>query len=135
MIFIDTNYFLRFILKDNQTQYLEAKRLFLEAARGEIELTSSSIVFFEIHFVLKSYYGKDKKLIVDILSKILNLNIFFPEKKLLQASLSLLEHSPVGLEDCHNLICAKILNVEEFKTFDIKLNKEFKKLVGKKKAA
>lgn len=46
MIFVDTNYFLRFILKDNQVQYLKARQLFLDAAKGEIELISSTTVFF-----------------------------------------------------------------------------------------
>lgn len=37
MIFVDTNYFLRFLLKDNQAQYLQAKELFLSAAQGKQE--------------------------------------------------------------------------------------------------
>lgn len=133
MIFVDTNYFLRFVLQDNELQYLEAKKLFLTAARGEIELISSTTVFFEIHFVLKSFYKKDKSSLIDILSKILNLNIVFPEKQLLQASLNFYEKSAAGLEDCYNIAFSKMVAVKEFKTFDIKLGKEFEKIVGKEK--
>ena len=125
MIFVDTNYFLRFILKDNQDQYLEAKKLFLEAAKGRMELITSTTVFFEIHFVLKSFYGKDKQLLVEILSEILNLNVIFSEKQLLQDSLKLYTRSVVGLEDCYNLVFAKEQDIKTFKTFDQKLSKVF----------
>ncbi len=135
MIFVDTNYFLRFVLQDNETQYLEAKKLFLEAAKGKIELITSSVVFFEIHFVLKSFYKKDKSSMVYILSKILNLSVIFPEKQLLQISLSIYEKSVVGLEDCYNIAFSKMVGIKEFKTFDIKLGKEFEKIVGKKKSS
>ncbi len=134
MIFVDTNYFLRFILRENKLQYLEAKKLFLGAAKGEIELITSSVVFFEIHFVLKSFYKKDKSFLVEILSKILNLSIIFPEKQLLQESLAFYEKSVIGLEDCYNLAFSKMAGVTEFKTFDIKLAKEFEKIVGEKKS-
>ena len=60
MIFIDTNYLLRFLLKDIDSQYLEAKKLLLQAARGEKKVITSTIVFFELFWVLKSYYKKDK---------------------------------------------------------------------------
>ena len=129
MIFVDTNYFLRFFLQDNSPQYQEAKKLFLEGAKGKVELISSTTVFFGIHFVLKSFYGKDKQLLVEILSNALNLSVIFPEKQLLQACLKLYEKSAVGLEDCYNIIFADMLKVKDFKTFDIKINKEFEKIV------
>ena len=31
MIFVDTNYFLRYLLQDNQVQYQKAKQLFIES--------------------------------------------------------------------------------------------------------
>lgn len=147
MIFVDTNYFLRFLLKDNKSQYLQVKNLFLEAAQGKIELISSSTVFFEIHFVLKSFYKKDKLFLIEILTEILNLSVVFPEKQLLQESTRLWEKSAVSLEDCYNIAFSRVIGAEEFKTFDEKLQKvakalleketlesdEFESIVGKKK--
>ncbi len=134
MIFVDTNYFLRFLLKDNKSQYLQVKKLLIKAAQGKIELISSSIVFFEVHFVLKSFYKKDKSFLIGILTEILNLSVVFPEKHLLQESIRLYGKSAVGLEDCYNIAFSKVAGVKEFKTFDIKLGKEFEKIVGKKKS-
>jgi len=58
MIFVDTNYFLRFLLKDIGKQHQKAKKLFEKAASGEIKLFTSMIVFFEIYWVLFSFYKR-----------------------------------------------------------------------------
>ncbi len=60
MIFVDTNYFLRFFLRDSREQYLIVKQFFLDGASGKIKLFTSLIVLFEVYWVLKSYYGKEK---------------------------------------------------------------------------
>src|SRR3990167_1086604 len=91
MIFVDTNYFLRFLLKDNSEQYSIAKNLFLSGAKGKTELFTSLIVFFEIYWVLKSYYEKNKDELNKTLNKILNLTfIVFHEKERLVNSLKIL---------------------------------------------
>ena len=48
MIFVDTNYFLRFLLADNEPQYSKVKRLFLQAARGIVKLATSVVVFLRL---------------------------------------------------------------------------------------
>lgn len=134
MTFVDTNYFLRFLLNDIESQYHEAKNLFLRAGRGEEELFSSIVVFFEVFWVLKSTYQKDKQALVEKLDKLLKLNVEFNEHQVLIESVNLFKKLTLSLEDCYNLCLAKEKGVKHFKTFDIKLGNEFEKLVGKKKA-
>ena len=43
MIFVDTNYFLRFLLKDNKLQHRKAKQLMLDSAQGKLKLFTSII--------------------------------------------------------------------------------------------
>lgn len=127
MTFVDTNYFLRFLLKDNNLQHRSAKQLFLSAARGEIEVATSLIVFFEVYWVLKSYYEKKKDELNTILNKILSLTfIKLAEREKLTKSLKLFASTTLSLEDCYNLILAKELAVENFASFDEKLKKHFK---------
>ena len=147
MIFVDTNYFLRFLLKDDEQQYLIVRKLFIESARRKIKLVTSLVVFFEVVWVLKSSYGKDKKSMVETLFNMLKLDFEIPEKYQIIESLSLFQKTNLSLEDCYNLVFAKNINSSEFKTFDSKLdkvakelleketldNEEFEKLVGKKK--
>ncbi|MEK7617063.1 MAG: PIN domain-containing protein [Patescibacteria group bacterium] len=128
MIFVDTNFFVRFLLKDNDQQYLIAKKLFEEAAQKKIRLTTSLVVFFEIVWVLRSSYGKDRQALADSLYKILKLDFELAERKLLIESLNIFQKTALSFEDCYNLVFAKIRGIKEFKTFDAKLNREFEKL-------
>ena len=128
MIFVDTNYFLRFLLKDINNQYLEAKNLFFSASEGKTALITSTVVFFEIYWVLSSYYGRNKIETANVLKKVLSLNfIELEERQILFNSLSLFEKSSFDLEDCYNVCYAKSKGIRSFKTFDRKLDKEFDK--------
>ncbi len=126
MIFIDTNYFLRYLLNDISEHYQEAKKLFLAGAEGRVTLTTSSLVFFEIFWVLRSFYNLDKENIVTALQNVLKLSfIQLLERDILTNALMLFEQKNLDLEDCYNLYFAKSQKVDSFKTFDKKLEKEF----------
>ena len=128
MIFIDTNYFLRFLLNDISEQHSLVELLFLKASEGKENLLTSTIVFFEIYWVLSSYYEKEKSEIAEILQKILKLTfIELQEREILLNSLILFKETNLDLEDCYNLYFAKSHRVNSFGTFDKKLEKEFTK--------
>ncbi len=121
MIFVDTNYFLRFLLRDNEGQYQDAKQLLLDGACGKVKLTSSTVVFFEIVWVLRSVYGKDKQALVSILHRLLSLNVEFGQMQELFDSIDLFAQKNLSLEDCYNIVYAKERKAVDFKTFDKKL--------------
>ena len=122
MVFVDTNYFLRFLIEDNKEQSKIAKELFLESARGKQQLITSTITVFEIYWVFKSYYRKSKTEVVGILQKVLGMNfIRLDERDLLQAALNLFKAQNLSLEDCYNLTFALNNQTKIFKTFDVKL--------------
>ncbi len=130
-IFVDTNYFLRFLVKDIEEQSLIVKTLFNDGKDGKVKLFSSSIVFFEIYWVLVSSYKVENIKAIDILSKILEMDfIEFKERKLLQSALEIYCKNNLELEDCYNLAYAIRFDKEiDIATFDIKLQKAFKKLI------
>jgi len=126
VIFVDTNFFLRFLLEDIDSQSQEAKKLFLAGAQGREKLLTSTIVFFEIYWVLKTSIAKSQ--LAGILTKVLAMNfIIFDEYSRLVDSLDLFRNSNLSLEDCYNLAYAKEKNIKSFKTFDTKLSKFFEK--------
>lgn len=126
MIFVDTNYFLRLLLKDVAKQHQEAKKLFQKGALGEIKLFTSTIVFFEIYWVLSSFYKQKKAKIIETLTDILKMSFIFLEKKeLLQKALKIFAKTNLTLEDSYNLVYAKEIGAEDFKTFDKKLKNKF----------
>lgn len=129
-MFVDTNYFFRFLFKDINEQYLKVEILFLSATEGKTSLVTSTVVFFELYWVLKSYYEKKKAEIIQVLLKVLSFNfIRLEERELLLNALSLFQKKSLDLEDCYNIFYAKSQGVKTggFKTFDRRLEKEFNK--------
>lgn len=128
MTFIDTNYLLRFLLKDIRSQHQEAKQLLLKGSRGEERLVTSTVVFFELYWVLSSYYKKNKSDLVLLLKKILDLDfVVLKERSILRDSVKRFSNTNFDLEDCYNLSFSKTHKIKEFKTFDEKLVKQWNK--------
>jgi len=127
MTFVDTNYFLRYLLQDEQKQYQTAKEMFLAGSKGKEKLMSSTIVFFEIYWVLRSYYSVPKKKLLQTLGSILRMQfVRFSDRDILEKTIKLFDETNLSLEDCYNLSYAKVHGAREFKTFDQKLTKEFR---------
>lgn len=126
MEFVDTNYFLRYLLKDNKEQGDVAYSLFKEAILGKVKLFTSIIVFFEIYWLLSSFYSKKKDELINILSAILEMNfIRLDEGDLLKQAIQMYGTTNLDLEDSYNLVFAKHKKAMEFNTFDKKLKREF----------
>ena len=122
--FIDTNYFLRFLLKDDEKQFNIVYSLFQKGINGEIQLFTSVVVFFEIYWVLSSFYKKKKNKIIEFLKNILKLTfIDFENKTILEEAIIFFQKFNLDLEDCYNLAYAKLKKANEFITFDKILNK------------
>ena len=132
MIFVDTNYFLRYLLRDTENQYVEAKEVFLKAAQGNIKLITSTVVFFEVVWVLRAGYkriGRSKAELHSTLLKVLNLEVEFPDREVLVDGINFSLGSSLSLEDCYHLAFCKSKKVRELKTFDRNLGKNFEKML------
>jgi predicted nucleic acid-binding protein len=68
--FVDTNVFLRFLLKDNKNYFNKAKKYLTLAKEKKIVLILIPQVLFEIDYVLKGVYSISKKERVAILSNL-----------------------------------------------------------------
>lgn len=129
MTFVDTNYFLRFLLADVEAQHVQAKHLFTQGANGETALCTSLVVFLEIYWVLESFYGKRKSELISVLSDILAMRfIEFNERELCVKALNVFASAPISFEDSYNLVYASLLKASDFATFDKKLLKVWKNL-------
>lgn len=126
MTFVDTNYFLRFFLGEPYDQQAWAKTLFQKAARGDIELTTSLVVFFEVYWVASSFYRLKKEKIIEFLQNMLKMEFIHLENRaLLSDAVSLYQNTNFDLEDAYNLVYARATGAKEFATFDVKLKKKF----------
>ena len=119
MIFVDTNYFLAWLLEERDQQHRQALELFQGAAAGKKKLTSSVIVFFEIYWVLKSFYGKNKQEIMPVLNNLLKLSfIKWESRDLLIEAVATFSHTNLDLEDSYNLAFIRKKKIKTVKTFD-----------------
>lgn len=125
-VFVDTNVFLRFILSDVASQATRARKVFDEATRSRYKLYSSVIVFFEIYWVLKSSCGLVGVELVRKLKQILQLTVEFENYGLLVRAVDQMKKHNFDLEDAYNMNYARDLKVNEFETFDKKLQRRSK---------
>lgn len=124
MIFIDTNYFLRFLLNDVSSQHELVKELFKKGARGKEKLFTSTIVIFEVFWVLSSFYKKTKQETIKVLRGLLEMSFIKLEESLIfDRALDIYEESSLEFEDCYNIAYAKKNKMTEFASFDKKLVK------------
>ena len=128
MIFVDTNYFLRYFLKDIPSHHKIAKKLFTDGVKGSKKLFTSTIVIFEIYWVFTSFYQKTKNEVIDILNKTISLNfIKIVEREVIKEAIYLFNESNLDFEDCFNLVFARNNEMKDFATFDKKLENYLKK--------
>lgn len=128
MIFVDTNYFIRIIENAREKQTDEVRKMFFGGAKREVELSSSSVVFFEIYWLMKSFYKKEKKELVDVLKNVFDMTfIKWENEKILKEAVNTMEKINFDLEDAYNLAYAKKIGADEIASFDKKLQKVWEK--------
>ena len=71
-VFIDTNVWLRFLLKDERDQFAFSRRLIDLAEEGKVRPYTSAVVFLEINYVLAKVYGIPAKKVNEIIEGILS---------------------------------------------------------------
>lgn len=77
----DTNIFLRFLLKDNENFYQQARNYITEAKEKKIVLILLTQVIFEIDYVLRGVYKLTHKESTDILKKLIKSTYLQVEKR------------------------------------------------------
>jgi predicted nucleic-acid-binding protein len=116
MIVLDTNYILRFLIKDNEEMYYEARN-----SIKDNDCFIDNEVLAEVVFVLLKVYKISKNNIRISLEKFLSLpNIILNSKVTILKALEIFDERNLDFVDA--ILCAKSKKYE-VKTFDKKLNK------------
>jgi len=121
--FVDTNCFLRLLIKDNSKQFKIAYSFFKKASEYKVKALTSTVVIFEIFWVLSSFYQKQKKQVIPLMENILKMDfVEIEHRQTLIEALKLYSHHSIDFEDCYYIIFAKNLSANII-TFDQKINK------------
>lgn len=129
MIFVDTNYFLRFLVDNGTEQYQNSSDLISQATKGNINLATDIVVIFEIYWVLGNVYKYDVLQIKSALLQICNFDfLIIDEKQTLLKAISTIENFNGDLEDAYHYFYCQSKKITQIATFDKKLNSKFKLL-------
>jgi predicted nucleic-acid-binding protein len=117
---LDTNFILRYFLKDNEKQFIKAEEMFLEVMSGRKIAILHESVFIEVIYVLKSFYEVPKEKIIDILEGLLLYKGISCDKELFIKSLEIYKNNNIHIVDA--IIKANsYINSLEILSFDQKL--------------
>lgn len=121
-IFLDSNIFLRVFLKDNQKHYNQATQILTLVKEGNIQPYTSTIVFLEVNYVLRSFYKLSMVQTILYLDSIKSLrNITILETTDLEKSLEFYKDCKIKFSDC--LIASQIRKDIILVSFDEELRK------------
>ena len=129
MIFVDTNYWIRYLSDQASKQGQIVRQLFLDAARGESKLCSNTLVFFEIYWVMHNVYDKSGKDLQFVLRQLIKVDyVEWEHKEILSEAVEIMSDLNYDLEDAFHLIWARENAVEHFASFDQKLQRKWRAL-------
>jgi predicted nucleic acid-binding protein len=127
-VFVDTNVFLRFFVRDVENLYERARVLFEKAEAGKIKLETNELVIAEIVWVLESFYGFTRKEISEVLLTLLasrNLKIAGHAK--ISHAVELYASGNMDFIDAYNIAYMRAKEYSKVATFD---SRHFKKVEG-----
>ncbi len=120
-VFVDTNVFLRFFVRDVEAQYVKAHALFERAEAGKIKLETSELVIAEIVWVLESFYGFTRKKITEVLTTLLaSRNLKIANHTRVNHAVGLYSSGNMDFIDAYNIAHMKSKELTKVATFDVK---------------
>jgi predicted nucleic-acid-binding protein len=127
-VFVDTNVFLRFFVRDVESLYEKARALFEKAETGKIRLETSELVIAEIVWVLESFYGFSRTEVADVITTLLSSrNLRVANQAQISDAVHLYSSGNMDFIDAYNIAYIKSKEYTSVATFD---TKHFKKVEG-----
>jgi predicted nucleic-acid-binding protein len=127
-VFVDTNVFLRFFVRDVEPFYLKARDLFEKSESGKFKLETSDLVIAEIVWVLESYYDFSRSEIKEVIETILETrNLKVANHLRVKETIALYSAGKMDFIDAYNIAYMKAKDFKKVATFDVK---HFKNIEG-----
>ncbi len=124
MLGIDTNILVRFLVRDDESQFEKARRLIRRQIVAGRRVFVSQLVLLETEWVLRSRYGLQKSEIIEVVSGLLDANdVQFEDEPAVEEALFVWKDKPVGFADCLIGARNKRQGCSATATFDVKASK------------
>lgn len=116
-IFLDSNIWLRLFLRDEENQFQSCHQLLTEINTGNLQPSTSTVIFLEVNYVLRSFYKLTHERTLLYLSKIKETrNITVYDETDLNLALSYYKEFRLKFTDC--LIATQVKKGITLLTFD-----------------
>lgn len=118
-VFVDTNVFLRFFVKDDPGMFEKSRELFARTEAGEISLVTGEIILAEVVWVLESYYGFNRDEILMVIEAILGTrHLRVINRAMLQEAVGFFREGSMDFIDACALATAGQAGCASIATFD-----------------
>lgn len=123
---LDTNILARWLIRDEDNHTKIVDKLLVDLKTAHV----SSIVFFELEHLMRSYYMMPRDLVEEHFQVLLQSKYFSFDKKLwVEVMKYYLRYPGLSLADCYLAVSAREQNKGPLVTFDKSLSKKLPKLV------
>jgi predicted nucleic-acid-binding protein len=124
MLGIDTNILVRFLVRDDETQFEKARRLIGREVVAGRRVFVSQLVLLETEWVLRSRYDLQKTRLIEVVSGLLDANdVQFEDEPAIEEALFVWKDRSVGFADCLIGARNKRLGCSATATFDEKASR------------
>lgn len=121
MIAIDTNVLVRYLVRDDEAQFLAASNLIADCIADSQPVLISLLVMLETEWVLRSRYKISKFEIVAVFNKLLeSKETVFEDEESLEESLYVWKENGADFADCLIVAKSRRLGCSSLMTFDLK---------------
>jgi predicted nucleic-acid-binding protein len=121
MIFVDTNYFVRIFVADDEKQTEQAIVLFQRAETGDVKLMTLSHILFELAWTLSRRYKVSQMGIIERLEAIMAIpNLFVPDREIVNEALIRARLTESEFADSYILTAAERAGADNVATFNTK---------------
>ncbi|ACI21128.1 MULTISPECIES: PIN domain-containing protein [Thermodesulfovibrio] len=119
MRFIDTNFFLRYLTRDEEEKAYAVLELLKRIERNEEKVITSPLVMFELVFTLQSFYNCTREEIRDLVLPLISLRgLKLPFKKIFERALIDFPEKQISFADIFNYHFMIEHGIREIYSFD-----------------
>ena len=124
MLGIDTNVLIRFLVRDDESQFEKARKLIKREIAAGRRVFVSQLVLLETEWVLRSRYKMSKIEIIEVISSLLDAtDVQFEDEAAIEAALFIWRDSAADFADCLIGARNKRLGCRATATFDARAAK------------
>ncbi len=124
MLGVDTNVLVRFLVRDDETQFEKARKLIKREIAAGRRVFVSQLVLLETEWVLRSRYGLPKNLIIDAISGLLDASdVRFEDEPAIEEALFIWKEATADFADCLIGIRNRRLGCRATASLDVKASK------------